>query len=140
MGDRGGIQESARLKKSIEDQLTRLAQQLSDIEENKDDFTPEEYEAEMKATLSQIEDFKAMAAADITLVSKAADLQHQIQDHITFNRDPNASKHFAKLDSAAKTEMEAASRARDDSVRSGFVSATATGPSVNPNILDTAKK
>jgi hypothetical protein len=39
-----GNHETLRLKTNIEDQLNRLLTQLQDLEENRDDFEPEEYE------------------------------------------------------------------------------------------------
>jgi hypothetical protein len=39
-----GSHETQRLKANIEDQLNRLLTQLQDLEDNRDDFEPEEYE------------------------------------------------------------------------------------------------
>ena len=137
MGDRGGLEESSRLKKTLDQQLARLAQQVEDLADARDDVEEEDYLEEMRSTLEQLNDFKRLAENDITLLSKAAALQHQIQDAVRSNRDMGAVERFSRIDEAIVKEKEKQSDARNDSIRNKMVSVSA---GVNIKILEAPMK
>lgn len=71
--------ETEKLKQNVQDQLARLLQQLSDLKEEKDSFTPDEYNEMEKDTLDQLRDFqdslKKMTEGDLTLVDELSSVK-----------------------------------------------------------------
>lgn len=71
--------ETEKLKQNVQDQLARLLQQLSDLKEEKDSFTPEEYAEMEKETLDQLRDFqnslKKMTEGDLTLADELSSVK-----------------------------------------------------------------
>jgi hypothetical protein len=141
MGDRGGAKESERLVKNVQDQLKRLIQQLTDLEELKEELDEDEYAAEKAATLEQITEFEASlgkmtASGQGALVSVAAGAQLAIQAIIKAQRDGNATKLFTDMDAAAKAASASAAKVQTDAtLASNFVSADDTGGGVTDSKL-----
>ena len=96
-----GVDETARLKESIDKQLNRLLTQLEDLEEFKDELEDDEY-AETKAeTMEQLREFEASLAeltrGNMTLVSEMNSTQLAIQGAIREAfQTPDVIKMFAK--------------------------------------------
>lgn len=66
--------ETEKLKQNVQDQLARLLQQLTDLKEEKDSFSPDEYAEMEKDTLDQLRDFqdslKKMTEGDLSLADE----------------------------------------------------------------------
>ena len=137
MADRGGLEESAKLKQNLNQQLARLTQQVEDLADARDDLGEDDYVEEMRSTLEQLDEFTRLAENDITLVSKTAALQHQIQDAIRSSRDKEAVRHFEKIDEAIVKGIEQQNDAKNDSIRKNMVAASV---GVDDKILNAAKK
>lgn len=71
--------ETDKLKQNVQDQLSRLLQQLTDLKEEKDSFTPEEFAEMEKDTLDQLRDFqdslKKMTEGDLTLADELSSVK-----------------------------------------------------------------
>ncbi|GFR73059.1 protein LZIC-like [Elysia marginata] len=74
-----GAQETTKLKQNLEEQLDRLMQQLSDLEECKDDLEPEEYEETKSETVEQLKEFQEnlgkMLQGNLSLVDELNSMQ-----------------------------------------------------------------
>ena len=87
-----GVDETARMKASIEKQLNRLLVQLEDLEEFRGELDDDEYEETKAETMEQLREFEAsleaLTAGDMTLVSDLNSVQLAIQGAIreAFNR------------------------------------------------------
>jgi hypothetical protein len=78
MSNRGGA-ETAQLKKNVEEQMQRLLSQLEDLEAEKDNLEPEEYQDMRNDTIEQLREFKKslekMMAGNMTLVNELNGVQ-----------------------------------------------------------------
>jgi len=95
-----GTKESERLQKNVEDQMNRLIQQLSDLDEMRDDMDETEYTSSRADTLEQMREFEAtlnkLVAGDVSLVSKLDAMRNAVHSYITGAcRDPNITRLFA---------------------------------------------
>jgi ElaB/YqjD/DUF883 family membrane-anchored ribosome-binding protein len=86
MANRGGA-ETAQLKRNVEEQMQRLLSQLEDLESEKDNLEPEEYNEMRNDTIVQLREFKKslekMMAGNMTLVNELNGVQlvrSQLQD------------------------------------------------------------
>ena len=74
-----GQQETSKLRQNMEDQLDRLMQQLSDLEESKEDLDADEYEETKNETLEQLKEFKTsldkMLEGNMSLVDSLGGMQ-----------------------------------------------------------------
>jgi TATA-box binding protein (TBP) (component of TFIID and TFIIIB) len=123
--------DSEILIKNVEAQLKRLLDQLSDLEEMKEEMDASEYDEEMGNTLEQVELFESSLKKMDTgaLVSVAAKAQMAIQEAIRSSRD-QSSQLFADMDAKAREATAKASKAQQDkALASNFVS-TASGEMV----------
>ena len=81
-----GVDETARMKASIEKQLNRLLVQLEDLEEFRGELDDDEYEETKAETMEQLREFEAsleaLTAGDMTLVSDLNSVQLAIQGAI----------------------------------------------------------
>lgn len=71
------------LKKNIDSQLERLLSQLTDLEEVKNDLSPEEYEEMKTDTLTQIEEFEGFLARQVKgdlALETITEAKRQIED------------------------------------------------------------
>eukprot|EP00026_Physarum_polycephalum_P008506 Phypoly_transcript_08594.p2 GENE.Phypoly_transcript_08594~~Phypoly_transcript_08594.p2 ORF type:complete len:219 (+),score=37.91 Phypoly_transcript_08594:782-1438(+) len=98
-----GVNETAKLRSNIEEQLSRLMAQLEDIESLRDDIDEDEYESTKKETMDQLKEFNAslqkMIGGDMTLVSELGSVQLAIQAAISQAfKTPEVIKLFAKKD------------------------------------------
>lgn len=96
-----GKSETEKLKHNLEEQLDRLVNQLSDLEECKEDLDDDEYEETKKETLEQLREFdaslKKMMAGDMTLVDQFNGMQLAIQAAISEAfKTPEVIRLFAK--------------------------------------------
>jgi uncharacterized protein (UPF0335 family) len=97
-----GASETAKLQANVEEQLSRLLNQLKDLEDNKEDLA-EEYD-EMKAdTIAQLKEFQAslkkMMQGNMTLVDAFGGMQLAIQAAVSEAfKTPEVIKMFAKKD------------------------------------------
>lgn len=96
-----GRQETSKLKSNLEEQLERLMQQLTDVEELKDDLDPDEYEETKKETIEQLKEFKEsldkMVGGDLSLVDDLNSMQLAIQAAISEAfKTPEVIRLFAK--------------------------------------------
>lgn len=96
-----GRQETSKLKSNLEEQLERLMQQLTDLEELRDDLEPEEYEETKKETIEQLKEFKEsldkMVGGDLSLVDELNGMQLAIQAAISEAfKTPEVIRMFAK--------------------------------------------
>lgn len=82
-----GQVETQKLKQNLEEQLERLVQQLSDIEESKNDLDPEEYEESKTDTLEQLQELNQslskLLCGDMTLVDQLSSMQLATQAAIS---------------------------------------------------------
>lgn len=60
-----GVDETMRLKESIEKQLNRLLVQLQDLEELREELDDDEYEETKQETMDQLREFE-VSLADLT--------------------------------------------------------------------------
>jgi len=95
-----GDLETKKLRDNVENQLTRLLQQLQDCEELKEDLDEDEYESTKQETISQLREFEAslqkMMAGDMTLVSELGGMRLAIQGAISEAfKTPEVIKMFA---------------------------------------------
>jgi len=74
-----GKEETSRLRENVEQQLNRLLQQLQDLEELKDDLSPEEIVEQRDETIKQMSEFKEslarMMSGNVTLVDDFGRIQ-----------------------------------------------------------------
>ncbi|KAK3106584.1 hypothetical protein FSP39_023101 [Pinctada imbricata] len=96
-----GAQETGKLKQNLEEQLDRLMQQLTDLEECKDDLEPDEYEETKNETLEQLKEFKesldSMIGGNLSLVDQLNGMQLAIQAAISEAfKTPEVIRLFAK--------------------------------------------
>ena len=101
-----GVDETARMKASIEKQLNRLLVQLEDLEEFRGELDDDEYEETKAETMEQLREFEAsleaLTAGDMTLVSDLNSVQLAIQGAIREAfRTPDVIKMFAKREPGA---------------------------------------
>mmetsp|Transcript_20430 Transcript_20430/g.62932 ORF Transcript_20430/g.62932 Transcript_20430/m.62932 type:complete len:180 (-) Transcript_20430:239-778(-) len=101
-----GVDETARLKSSIEKQLNRLLQQLEDLEEFKDELDDDEYDETKKETMDQLREFETsleeLSRGDMTLVSDLNAMQLAIQGAIREAfKTPEVIKMFARREPGA---------------------------------------
>ncbi|KAL0226391.1 hypothetical protein P9112_013715 [Eukaryota sp. TZLM1-RC] len=82
-----GVEETERLKKNIEAQLSRLFVQMEDLEELRDELDDEEYDITKADTLEQLQEFKKhldrTLAGNISLVDQFSSVQLAIQAAIS---------------------------------------------------------
>ena len=100
MGSRGKS-ETEKLQQNLEDQLDRLVNQLSDLEECKEDLDDDEYLETKNETLEQLREFesslKKLTAGDMTLVDHFNGMQLAIQAAISEAfKTPEVIRMFAK--------------------------------------------
>ena len=110
-----GVDETARLKSSIDKQLNRLLTQLEDLEEFKDELEENEYDETKAETMAQLREFEAsleeLTRGDMTLVSETNSLQLAIQGAIREAfKTPDVIKMFAKREPGALREKLASLR------------------------------
>uniref|UniRef100_A0A0B6Y8Z4 Beta-catenin-interacting ICAT domain-containing protein n=1 Tax=Arion vulgaris TaxID=1028688 RepID=A0A0B6Y8Z4_9EUPU len=96
-----GAQETTKLKQNLEEQLDRLMQQLTDLEECKADLEPEEYEETKNETVEQLKEFQAnlnkMMQGNLSLVDELSGMQLAIQAAISDAfKTPEVIRLFAK--------------------------------------------
>lgn len=96
-----GRQETSLLKQNLESQLERLMQQLTDLEECKDEMEPEEYEEAKNETVEQLKEFKEsldkMVEGNLSLVDDLNSMQLAIQAAISEAfKTPEVIQMFAK--------------------------------------------
>ncbi|XP_071109192.1 protein LZIC-like isoform X1 [Haliotis cracherodii] len=96
-----GQQETSKLRQNMEEQLDRLMQQLTDLEECREDLEPEEYEETKNETLEQLKEFKEsldkMVGGDLSLVDELNGMQLAIQAAISKAfKTPEVIRLFAK--------------------------------------------
>ncbi|KAK7094150.1 protein LZIC-like [Littorina saxatilis] len=96
-----GQQETGKLRQNMEDQLDRLMQQLSDLEECKEDLDDDEYEETKNETLEQLKEFKTsldkMLEGNLSLVDQLGGMQLAIQAAISSAfKTPEVIRLFAK--------------------------------------------
>ncbi|XP_048250280.1 protein LZIC-like isoform X4 [Haliotis rufescens] len=96
-----GQQETTKLRQNMEEQLDRLMQQLTDLEECREDLEPEEYEETKNETLEQLKEFKEsldkMVGGDLSLVDELNGMQLAIQAAISKAfKTPEVIRLFAK--------------------------------------------
>lgn len=95
-----GTKESERLQKNVEEQMNRLIQQLSDLDEMRDDMDELEYNSSRADTLEQMKEFEAtlnkLVAGDVSLVSKLDAMRNAVHSYISGAcRDPSITRLFA---------------------------------------------
>ncbi|XP_005106751.1 protein LZIC [Aplysia californica] len=96
-----GKQETGKLRQNLEEQLDRLVQQLSDLEECKADLEPEEYEETKSETVEQLKEFQEnlnrMLEGNLSLVDELNAMQLAIQAAISDAfKTPEVIRLFAK--------------------------------------------
>ncbi|CAH1773960.1 unnamed protein product [Owenia fusiformis] len=96
-----GKSETEKLKQNLEEQLDRLMQQLTDLEECKEDFEEDEYEETKNETLEQLKEFNEslsnMMKGNLSLVDQLNGMQLAIQAAISDAfKTPEVIKMFAK--------------------------------------------
>jgi hypothetical protein len=101
-----GAAETEKLKANIQDQLSRLLQQLQDLEELRDELEDDEYEETRRDTLEQMEEFdvqlKRHLDGDMTLVSELGQLKLALQAAIkNAFQTPEVIRSFAAREPAA---------------------------------------
>jgi len=78
-----GVDETKRLRESIEKQLNRLLVQLSDLEELRAELDDDEYEETRSETMTELEEFEEslteLTRGNMTLVSELNSVQLAIQ-------------------------------------------------------------
>eukprot|EP01027_Heterolobosea_sp_BB2_P022959 GEZU01033892.1.p1 GENE.GEZU01033892.1~~GEZU01033892.1.p1 ORF type:complete len:203 (+),score=73.67 GEZU01033892.1:47-610(+) len=94
-----------QLQKTVEEQLTRLLQQLQDCEELKDDLDPEEYEETKRSTLEQMKEFQQtldkMVSGDLSLKSSLDSVRLAMQAAVSQAfHTPEVIKMFANNQTA----------------------------------------
>lgn len=74
-----GTEETARLRKNVEEQLNRLLEQLQDLDEYKDELDADEWAEMREETLEALQEMKAslakMMSGDMTLVTEFGAIQ-----------------------------------------------------------------
>lgn len=79
-----GESETDLLRQNIEQQLSRLLQQLQDLEDLRESLDEDEYRSTKEDTILQMKEFeaslKAMASGDMTLVDSLGSMQLAIQE------------------------------------------------------------
>ncbi|KAJ1455240.1 hypothetical protein M885DRAFT_520537 [Pelagophyceae sp. CCMP2097] len=101
-----GVDETERLKQSIETQLNRLLVQLQDLEELRDALEDDEYEETRRETMQQLEEFEEslsdLARGNMTLVSELNSVQLRIQGAVrTAFKTPDVIRMFAQKEPSA---------------------------------------
>jgi len=96
-----GESETSKLRQNVEEQLDRLMQQLSDLENFRDDMDTEEYEETKNDTLSQLKEFNdslsKMKEGDLSLVDDFNRMQLAISAAISEAfKTPEVIRMFAK--------------------------------------------
>ena len=96
-----GVDETKRLRESIEKQLNRLLVQLSDLEELREELEDDEYEETKKETMRELEEFEEslheLTRGNMTLVSELNSVQLAIQGAVRQAfQTPDVIKMFAK--------------------------------------------
>lgn len=96
-----GQQETSLLKQNMQSQLERLMQQLTDLEECKNEMEPEEYEEAKNETIEQLKEFKEslekMLEGNLSLVDELNSMQIAIQAAISEAfKTPEVMQMFAK--------------------------------------------
>jgi len=96
-----GKQETGKLIQNLEEQLDRLVQQLSDLEECKDDLEDDEYLETKGETIEQLKEFQdsmaKMTQGDLSLVDQLSAMQLAIQAAISDAfKTPEVIRMFAK--------------------------------------------
>lgn len=86
MSSKGQV-ETEKLKQNLEEQLERLVQQLSDLEECKGDLDPQEYEESKVDTMEQLQELNQslskLLSGDMTLVDQLSSMQLATQAAIS---------------------------------------------------------
>jgi len=116
-----GVDETARLKQSIEKQLNRLLLQLEDLEEFRDELDEDEYNETRAETMEQLREFEAsledLTRGNMTLVSDLNAMQLAIQGAIREAfKTPEVIRMFAKREPDARRGVagrRASARRRD---------------------------
>jgi Mg2+ and Co2+ transporters len=96
-----GKSETEKLQHNLEEQLDRLMNQLSDLEECREDLEDSEYEETKQETLDQLKEFqeslKKMMEGNMTLVDQLDGMQLAIQAAISEAfKTPEVIRMFAK--------------------------------------------
>mmetsp|Transcript_13672 Transcript_13672/g.41342 ORF Transcript_13672/g.41342 Transcript_13672/m.41342 type:complete len:181 (+) Transcript_13672:317-859(+) len=96
-----GVDETKRLRESIEKQLNRLLVQLSDLEELRAELDDDEYEETRSETMTELEEFEEslteLTRGNMTLVSELNSVQLAIQGAVRQAfKTPDVIKMFAK--------------------------------------------
>lgn len=96
-----GKSETEKLQHNLEEQLDRLMNQLSDLEECREDLDDDEYEETKQETLDQLKEFqeslKKMVEGNMTLVDQLDGMQLAIQAAISEAfKTPEVIRMFAK--------------------------------------------
>mmetsp|Transcript_36447 Transcript_36447/g.116820 ORF Transcript_36447/g.116820 Transcript_36447/m.116820 type:complete len:182 (+) Transcript_36447:14-559(+) len=96
-----GVDETKRLRQSIEKQLNRLLVQLSDLEELREELEDDEYEETRSETMRELEEFEEslneLTRGNMTLVSELNSVQLAIQGAVRQAfKTPDVIKMFAK--------------------------------------------
>ena len=94
-----------RLKQNVEDQLNRLLQQLSDLDEMREDLEEAEYTSQKEDTLQQMKEFEGtlerLVSGDVTLVSQLDAMRNAVHAYVSGAcRDPNITRLFATKSTA----------------------------------------
>ncbi|XP_064598869.1 protein LZIC-like [Liolophura sinensis] len=96
-----GQSETTKLRQNLEEQLDRLMQQLSDLEECREDLDADEYEETKGDTMEQLKEFKEsldkMMEGNLSLVDELNGMQLAIQAAIgEAFKTPEVIRLFAK--------------------------------------------
>ena len=74
-----GANETDKLRQNVEEQMQRLLSQLEDLETEKDNLDPAEYQEMYDDTIQQLKEFKAslekMMAGNMTLVDQLSNVK-----------------------------------------------------------------
>lgn len=101
-----GAAETASLKANVQDQMNRLLQQLTDLEELRSELEDEEYAEVRKDTLDQIAEFdaqlKRLLEGDMTLVSELGQIKLALEAAIrSAFMTPEVIRMFARREPSA---------------------------------------
>ncbi|XP_059489396.1 protein LZIC-like [Neocloeon triangulifer] len=82
-----GSEETEQLRERLQSQCDRLCQQLNELEEYKDDLSPEEYNESKKETAEQLQELsetmEKLVAGNMTLVDSFGAIQLSIKEAIS---------------------------------------------------------
>ena len=96
-----GSRDDARFREQIESQMSRLMQQINDLEEFKADLEADEYEETLGETRAQLVEFKEaldkITEGDVTLMDALGRMRQAIQAAISDAfKTPEVAAMFAK--------------------------------------------